>query len=233
MRIAIVDDEQGCYEQLVKYIHRYEAEKEEKFTITYFKDGDEIAGGYKAEYDVILMDVDMQFMNGINAAIEIRKWDTEVIIIFITNMPQFALQGYAVEAMDYLIKPVRYDAFCWLLDRAVNKIYRRKETYIAIPIKGGVQKLKVSDIKYVESHGHMLTYHTAQTNFESYGTIKEAADKLEPLHFCRGNKGYLINLAHVSGMQNGCAVIDNEQLSISRAKRQEFMEKLVSYIGEC
>lgn len=232
IRVAIVDDERMYYEQIVKYIRRFEQEQNEKISETYFKDGDEIAGGYRAEYDIILMDVDMQFMNGINAAIEIRKYDREVILIFISNMPQFALQGYQVEAMDYLIKPVRYEEFCKLLKRAIEKINRRKEIYLAITVKGGVQKVRVSDITYVESHGHMLTYHTLTDSYDSYGTIKEATDHLEKFHFSRGNKGYLINLAHVSGITDGCAAVGMERLPISRTKKQQFMNELVTYISQ-
>ena len=76
-----------------------------------FTDGDEIAGGYKSVYDIILMDVQMRFMDGMSAAEEIRKVDPEVVIIFITNMSQYAIRGYAVDALDYVLKPVSY--FAW------------------------------------------------------------------------------------------------------------------------
>ena len=81
--------------------------------------GDEIALGYKAVYDIILMDIEMKFMDGMMAAEEIRKVDTEVIIIFITNSPQYAIKGYAVDALDYVLKPVSYYAFSQRLGRAV------------------------------------------------------------------------------------------------------------------
>ena len=82
------------------------------FSITHFSDGDEIALGYKGGYDLILMDIEMTFLDGMSAAEEIRRADPEVLIIFITNSPQYAIKGYAVQALDYILKPLSYYAFC-------------------------------------------------------------------------------------------------------------------------
>lgn len=90
IRLALVEDDELYRSQLREYIDKYSAVSGEKFTVTEFSDGDEIALGYKAVYDIILMDIEMKFMDGMMAAEEIRKVDTEVIIIFITNSPQFA-----------------------------------------------------------------------------------------------------------------------------------------------
>ena len=89
------------------------------------------------------------------SAAEIRKLDTEVVIIFITNMAQYAIRGYAVDAMDYVLKPVSYFAFSQRLDRAIGRIKKRETHYIVVPTRGGVQKLDVSRLYYVESRGHM------------------------------------------------------------------------------
>lgn len=106
IRLALVEDDALYRSQLREYIDKYSAASGEKFTVTEFSDGDEIALGYKAVYDIILMDIEMKFMDGMMAAEEIRKIDTEVIIIFITNSPQYAIKGYAVDALDYVLKPV-------------------------------------------------------------------------------------------------------------------------------
>lgn len=111
IRIAIVEDEEAYAAQLTEFLHKYEEEENAVFEITRFRDGDEITEKYRASFDIILMDVQMQFMDGISAAEEIRKTDSEVVIIFITNMRQYALRGYAVDAMDYVLKPISYFAF--------------------------------------------------------------------------------------------------------------------------
>lgn len=104
IKIAIVEDEAMYAKQLEEFLHQYEKENGEAFDITIYSDGDQIVNKYQSQYDIILMDVEMKFMDGMSAAEEIRKVDTEVVIIFITNMAQYAIRGYAVDALDYVLK---------------------------------------------------------------------------------------------------------------------------------
>lgn len=232
IKIAIVEDEIACAKQLQEYLHQCEKEMGESFQITTFSDGDEIVHKYKAEFDIILMDVEMKFMDGMSAAEEIRKVDTEVVIIFITNMAQYAIRGYAVDALDYVLKPVSYFAFSQRLARAISRMKKRETKVISVNVKGGTIRIDIANIYYIESQGHNLIFHTASGDYESVGTMKEVEDKLESMNFFRGNKGYLINLAHVEGVQDGCAVVKDEQLLLSRARKKDFMEALTHYWGE-
>ncbi|MCC8101349.1 MAG: LytTR family DNA-binding domain-containing protein [Clostridiales bacterium] len=229
IRIAIVEDEAPFAQQLTEYLHRYEQEKQENFAITRYTDGDEIVENYKAQFDIILMDVQMRFMDGMSAAEEIRKKDSEVVIIFITNMRQYALRGYAVDALDYVVKPITYFAFSERLGRAIGRMKHRQENHVVVNIRGGVLRIDAGDIYYVESRGHTLIYHTNSGNHEGAGTMKEIEENLAPYDFCRENKGYLINLAHVDSVRDGCAIVKGEELMLSRARRNPFMEALTDY----
>ena len=103
IRIAIVDDDAGSVSQLKEYLLRYQNERNEMFSILTFSDGDEIVENYKAEYDIILLDIEMRFMDGMTAAQLIREKDPEVILIFITNMAQYAIcLLYTSDAADEL-----------------------------------------------------------------------------------------------------------------------------------
>ena len=232
IKIAIVEDEHAYAMQLQEYLHQYESETGEVFEISLFSDGDEIVNKYKPIYDIILMDVEMKFMDGMSAAEEIRKVDTEVVIMFITNMPQYAIRGYAVDALDYVLKPVSYFAFSQRLNRAITRMKKRETKTLAISIKGGTVRLDVANITYIESQGHTLIFHTVNGIYETSGTMKELEKELSELNFYRGNKGYLINLAHVESVKDGCAVVRGEQLLLSRARKKEFMEALTRYWGE-
>lgn len=232
IRIAIVEDEELYAEQLRTYLQQYEKEHGDKFEITTYTDGDGIVSKYRSQFDIILMDVEMKFMDGMSAAEEIRKVDAEVVIIFITNMAQYAIRGYAVDALDYVLKPVSYFAFSQRLARAISRMRKRESKVILVNIKGGRVRLNISNIYYVESQGHTLILHTILGNYETTCTMKEMEEKLTGMNFCRGNKGYLINLQHVERIQDGCAIIGEEQLTLSRARRKEFMEALAAYWGE-
>lgn len=232
IRIAIVEDEAIFAEELTNYLKEYQKTSGEELEIKRYRDGDEITADYKAQFDIILMDIQMKFMDGMSAAEEIRKTDSEVIIIFITNTPQYAIRGYEVGALDYVLKPVSYFAFSQKIGRAIARIKKREHTYITIPVKGGILRLDTSDIYYVESYGHNLVYHSRNGNYISQGTMKDAQEQLENKSFSRGNKCYLINLEHVEGIQDKCAVVKGEKLQISRPRMNAFMQELTKYWGE-
>ncbi|MDD3403078.1 MAG: LytTR family DNA-binding domain-containing protein [Hespellia sp.] len=232
IRIAIVEDEQLYTERLEEFILRYQQESGYEFTIQKFSDGDQILLNYKGDYDIILMDIQMRFMDGMSAAEKIRQMDEEVIIMFITNMTQYALRGYEVQALDYMLKPVEYFPFTQKLGRAIERMYRRRDHYIAIPLEEGVQKLKISSIYYIECQGHRLIYQTKTGEFVSRGTMKALEELIDKYGFFRSNKGYLVNMKHVDGIKDNCCVIRGEKLLISRARRKAFMEALVKYMSE-
>ena len=111
IRLAIVEDEDLYANQLIEFVNRFKQESNEVFNIVRFRDGDEIVERYKATYDIIFMDIQMQFMDGMAAAKRIRELDSEVIIMFITNMTNYAIMGYEVGALDYIVKPIDYFSF--------------------------------------------------------------------------------------------------------------------------
>lgn len=96
LRIATVEDDAHDLEALRTHLNRYEKENGLKFLVTEFQDGEDIVTEYSADYDLILMDIEMAFLNGMKAAEKIRELDKDVVIIFITNMPQYAIQGKCI-----------------------------------------------------------------------------------------------------------------------------------------
>ena len=232
IKIAIVEYEELYAKQLNEYLRQYERENGEAIEVTIYSDGDRIVDKYQSQYDIILMDIEMKFMDGMSAAEEIRKIDTEVVIIFITNMTQYAIRGYAVDALDYVLKPVSYFALSQRLNRAIGRMRKRESKMIMVNMKGGIVRLNIANIYYIESQGHTLILHTILGDYETSGTMKEMEGKLLDMNFCRGNKGYLINLQHVDGISDGCAIVKDERLILSRARKKEFMEALTKYWGE-
>ena len=233
INIAIVDDDKSYINQMNEYFDRYTQESGETIKITTFSDGNDIVEKYRSQFDIILMDIEMKFMDGMSAAEEIRRVDKEVVIIFITNMSQYAIRGYAVEALDYMLKPVSYFAFSQRLNRAISRMKKREQKSLVIPVKGGVVRLPVNSIYYIESQGHNLLYHTTSGEYTSSGTLKDAEEALRELHFFRGSKWYLINLQQVQGLGDGFAKLKSgEEVPLSRSRKKEFMEALAQHWGE-
>ena len=232
IHIALVEDDETYRNVILDYLHRYEKESGQRFQISSFSDGDEIAAGYKAVYDLILMDINMRFMDGMTVAEKIRAVDEAVVIIFITNSPQYVMKGYAVDALDYVLKPVNYFAFSQRIDRALGRMNQRKKQFISIAVKGGMQKLALSDITYIEVFDHDLLYHTKNGDISARGTLADAEKQLNPVSFFRCGKSYLINLEYVDAVQNNEILLGDKRISISRGRKKELMDALNDYINE-
>lgn len=232
IRVAIVEDDKNYAESLRKYIVRYENESNQRFQVTWFQDGEDIVESYKANYDIILMDIEMQFMDGMTTAEEIRKSDSEVVIIFITNMPQYAMKGYEVEALDYVLKPINYFAFSQKIERAIKRMTHRQKKYIQISYKGKMKKLDVNEIWYVEVQDHDLFFHTSEGEFSQRGTMKEIEETLNEEAFFRCNKGYLINLDYVNGVEGSDVLVGEDKVQVSRSRKKEFLDALNNHMNE-
>ena len=233
IRIAIVEDDVIYSNQLEGYLHKYETEYGEAFEIATYTDGNLIVQDYHSQFDIILMDIEMRYMDGMSAAEAIRQIDKEVVIIFITYTPQYAIRGYAVEALDYIVKPVSYFAFSQRLARAITRMKKREQKSVVISVKGGVVRLDADSVDYIESQGHDIIYHTSQGDYTTSGTLKDAEEGLKSLHFFRGSKWYLINLSQVAGLEEGCARFKGgKTIPLSRGRKKEFMEALAQYWDE-
>lgn len=231
IHIAIVEDEKIYGEQLEKYLGQYQEEYQVEFEITRFHDGDEIVNGYCGAWDIILMDIQMQFMDGMSAAEKIRELDRNVVIIFITNMTQWAVKGYAVDALDYIVKPVEYFAFAQKLGRAIERVRQRDENYIYIPVEDGMVKLNIREIYYIESQGHVLRYSTARGEFNVRGNMQKQEDTLSGYGFFRSHKGFLINLRYVDEVRENDCILRGKNLPVSRKKKKQLMDKLMEYMN--
>ena len=232
IRVAVAEDELNTFELIHTFLERYASEKQLKIEVVHFSNGFEITDSYKPEYDIILMDVDMPLLNGIDAARKIRAMDPSVIIVFITNLSQYAIQGYSVQAFDYILKPLSYFPFSEFFGRAVSRLHSQENTpYFTIHLKDGLRKTAIRDIYYIEINNHTLYYHTAAGVFQTTGKMKETEAQLSEHHFSRCNNGYLVNLAHVDSIQENDAIVHGDTLPISRSRKKEFSNALITYIS--
>lgn len=230
-RIAIVEDEAAVREQLAGYVQRYTRQYGTPFEVTEFADGMEILEDYRPQFDIIFLDVEMKHLDGMETARRIRERDGGVLIVFITNMAQYAIRGYAVGALDYVLKPVPYFAFSQQLQKVEEQLRRRTRHYLAVPVEGGLRRLDTSRIYYIESEGHRVHFYTEEGDFAAPGALKALEEKLADRPFARCNSGYLVNLAQVQAVQQNTVEVGPYELQVSRPKRKSFLAALTDYIG--
>ena len=128
VRIAIVEDEKEYQDILLSYIERYQTEYFADLTTTVYADGMDLVDEYHGGYDILLMDIKMKHLDGMKAARKIRSIDQAVVIIFITTMAQYAVAGYEVDALDFVLKPVDYARFEPKLTKAIGLVEKQRKS---------------------------------------------------------------------------------------------------------
>ena len=230
VRIAIVEDEEVVRSQLVEYITRYTRQYGTEFEVTAFADGDELLEDYRPRYDILFMDIEMKHLDGMETARRVRQMDEAVLIIFITNTAQYAINGYAVGAFDYVLKPVPYFAFSQQVKKAMIQLQKRAHFDLTLPADGGMRRLDTASIYYIESDGHYAHFYTEGGNFAARGLLKEFEEKLAARPFARCSNSFLVNLAQVSGVWQENVKVGPYQLTLSRTRRRSFLDAMAEYI---
>ena len=231
LSIAIVDDVRSETEYLASFVERYGNENNEKIKIARFKSGFDFLDGYKAVYDAVFLDIEMPDIDGMAAARKLREFDNDIIIIFVTNIAKYAIQGYSVGALDYLLKPPKY-ADIKMRMNIISKRKRLNDYSIVIPYQGGERKLTSGEIVYVESRGHDIIFHTDGDGILWKGTtLKRVESELTEHGFYRCNNCYLVNLRYCTEIKDNSVMVNGEELQISRARKKGFMVALVNALG--
>ena len=231
MKFAIVDDEKKAADIIEKYVNMYAVENHYEIQTETFHNPHEFLEQYRGEYDLVFLDVEMPGLNGIETAKELRRMDGNVVLMFITNMAQYAIRGYEVEAVDYVLKPLSYADFVLKVRKALRYIARNEDTNVKISTKDAIVHLAVSDIYYIEVRSHYLIYHTTRENYTARGVMKEAEEQFSKYHFARCSHGYLVNLKYVQSVTGNIVTVAGEELVLSRSRKNDFMAEFARFIG--
>ena len=152
---------------------------------------------------------------------------------FVTSMAQYAVHGYEVDAMDYIVKPLNYFSFSLKMKRAVKQIHSREKQQFIINTRNGLVKTSIDEIKYVEVLGHKVIYHLEEKDVEAYGSMKKVMEELPNNTFALCNNCYYVNLYYVTSVEGYLVSIGEIQLQISHPRKKSFMKALNDYVGGC
>ena len=229
MKVAIVEDDASAAERLRDCLQRYETEYRMPFEIAVYPNGSEFLENNGGSADIVFMDIDMPGMNGIQTSGKLRETDDDAIIIIVTDLAQYAIDGYSVNALDFVLKPVEYFSFKLKITKALHAVSSRQSGKITITNEEGTRYANISDIMYVEVQAHNLIYHLKTETVRTTGSLKSAEDSLKGFGFYRCNYCYLINLRYVYEEDGLSVKVGGDRLQISRNRRKGFLEALSDY----
>lgn len=230
MNIAIVEDEEEERKLLRSYLERYSKENGVSFVVDEFPNAIIFLENYNAKYDIVFMDIEMPHMNGMEAAERLRKIDDTCTLLFVTNMVKYAVNGYAVNALSFMVKPVKYAAFVMQMRRAVKDVMMRKNDVVAFKTVDGIRRISASDILFAEVNRHTVFIHTASNTFKVYGSLSEFMEKVGAWHFLKCNVCYVVNPKHITLISGDTVTVGEDiKLKISRPRKKEFLEQLADF----
>jgi len=231
--IAIVEDDEGDVNVMLSYIDRYRKESTAELETAVFLSGMDFLEEYKPIYDIIFMDIDMPHLDGINTARLLRRVDPYVGLVFVTNMAQYAIKGYEVSALDFIVKPVSYFNFKEKLEKYLLRLARDRSNAPTIVLDTGASsfhKVSVSEIFYIIKDKNYLVYTTAEGEFRVRGTMRGAEETFKGTPIVKCANGCMVNLAHVRKKVRNTVFIGDMQFNVTAPHQEEFTRAMMAYL---
>lgn len=233
VNIAILEDDSTVAKALQRILDTYASQNGVEFNIQTFTNAELFLSDSKTSWDIAFMDIELPGMNGMDAAFKLREADKQVIIIFVTNMAQYAVRGYEVNALYYIIKPVTWQNVAHKLKKALALHEANAETNLVLRQSNGFARISTRSLMYVEISNHKLMYHTDAGVLTTYGSLGEVESKLQGHGFFRCNSCYLVNAKYISSVAGHSVILsDGTQLQISHPRKKQFMTDLGAWLGE-
>lgn len=230
IRFAVVEDDPGYQKTIVEYIRDFFTGRE-AVDYAVFDDGLDFLAARPQELDVVFLDIMMQRSNGLEVARKIRETDAKVVIIFVTEAVQFALEGYGVRATDFLVKPLYYTSFCTSMQRALAVIQRRRPNMLQVNFDKTVSYVDISSIYFIETKNKGTLIHAQSGDYSCSDTMRDLEAKLAPFGFGRCHQAYIANVAYVESVKKKEVLVHGQWIPMSRYKREEFVTLLLKEVG--
>lgn len=230
--ICIVEDDDKFIDVLRQMLKQYEKDTGVQFDISVFRNGLSFICNYNGCADIVFMDIQMPGQDGLETAQALRKAGHNVVLVFITNMAQFAINGYEVEATDFIIKPLAYSTFSVKLKKILNVAVSRRKSSVILHTLNGKIVLDKQSIYYAESQKHYVVFYTMLGDFRARMSMKDAESLLKDKNFARCNTSFLVNCDRITHIRNNVVTLDNGiGLTISRTWKQDFMDRLTMHVA--
>lgn len=232
INIAVIDDEPEERARIKKCLEFVSKQRDVRFCVDEYSSTEQFLMRYDFSYDIIFLDVFFGgSKDGMTAARAIRKMDETVLLVFISNLAHMAIQGYAVDAIDFILKPVENHTFLLKMSRVLIRLGRKTDYAISVTVEGETIRLHTRLIRYLVVKGHYVEYHSREGVYSEYISLSAAEEKLNDDCFFRCDRGCLVNLRYVTEIRKESCIVDSEELSIARTQKSAFKKAFANYLA--
>ncbi|WP_455798485.1 LytR/AlgR family response regulator transcription factor [Clostridium butyricum] len=230
--IAICEDNAVQLEQIRNLFTQFSINENVKFNIYTFFTGEDLLAHDYNHYDIVVLDIKMGQLNGINVAKIIRKTNEHLKIIFITALDIYWPDGYNVNAFRYILKPLNENIFYNEIKNVIAAINKNK-AFITIENNGSLKKILISNIKYLEIYNRKVIIHTNNSkNYTNSYKLKYWNEKLQPFGFANPHNSFLVNLNYVVELsKEKVTLIDGETIYVSQRKYKDFKKRFIDFLS--
>lgn len=234
IKIAFCDDDMEVLHQMNELLDRYRAERNEDITYAAFQSPfellTEIEKGIRP--DILFLDVVMPGQNGMDVAKEIRQYDTNMKIIFLTSSPEFAVESYSVGAYFYQLKPIWEESFFRLMDAVLAECEKKKKNSLILRSKDGITRIDLQQLEYCEVLGRKLLFHLENgAVLESAGSLDDLAGQLmQYSNFFRPHRSFLVNMEYIQNISSrSIKMVNDAEIPIPHGKCSEIKNTYMEY----
>lgn len=234
IKIAFCDDDMEVLHQMNELIDRYRVERNEDITYAAFQSPfellTEIEKGIRP--DILFLDVVMPGQNGMDVAKEIRQYDTNMKIIFLTSSPEFAVESYSVGAYFYQLKPIWEESFFRLMDAVLAECEKKKKNSLILRSKDGITRIDLQQLEYCEVLGRKLLFHLEDgAVLESAGSLDDLAGQLmQYSNFFRPHRSFLVNMEYIQNISSrSIKMVNDAEIPIPHGKCSEIKNTYMEY----
>lgn len=231
-RIAVCEDEKAQSEYLNRLLEHWQELSGKKASVDTYASAEQFL--FETEerkpYNLLLLDIQMGEMNGVELARKVREQDTRVKIVFLTGIKDYAIEGYEVGAVRYLLKPVKEAELFVLLDKVYEEAEDGEEAYFVFQNGGTVNRVAFSDILYVEADGHYVVLKTEDREWKWKASFASVSPEFEAQEFFLLRRGLYVNLAKIEQIgKTECVLESGEMLPVSKSRYQELNERFIAF----
>lgn len=233
IRIAICEDEKATQILLDNYLNNILKHINKEYEIQKYSSGEELLESELNNIDILLLDIQMGQINGMDTARKIREVDDNMEIIFITSLIDYVQEGYEVRAYRYLLKPIELEELKKHVLTCIKEIEKNKNQYILIKNKSNTYKIYSNEITYIEVQKKDMLIHTINKDFNARYSLEKIEKDLNVEEFVRCHKSFIINLNYVENIKSNVAILDSgEEVPISRYRHKDVKEKFLKFLGD-